>query len=200
MTNRVLFIFCPIIRRRKSCDGVLPNRLRHARHLSQIYSNDAADFRLVVASCHSAEPSKSEAPSPSLFSFFSSLHLPPKTMGKRPPPRVPPVRIASPMPHPHRHHRSVGCCVKKSSSGHSRPVLRPPRNIQMGAISATQRRGPNVARASPGAGRLHQAHREPRCRDSGPWRMMPWRGRRAKPLGGRVSSGSSCVLCFFAGG
>ena len=98
MTNRVLFIFCPIIRRPKSCDGVLPNRLRHARHLSQIYSNDAADFRLVVASCHSAEPSKSEAPSPSLFSFFSSLHLPPKTMGKRPPPRVPPVRIASLVP------------------------------------------------------------------------------------------------------
>ena len=91
------------------------------------------------------EPSQSEAPSPSLFSFFLSLHLPPETMGKRPPPRVPPVRIASPMPHPHRHHRSVGCCVKKSSSGHSRPVLRPPRNIQMGAISATQRRGPNVA-------------------------------------------------------
>ena len=101
------------------------------------------------------EPSQSEAPSPSLCSFFVSLHLPPETMGKRPPPRVPPVRIASPIPPPHRHHRSGGCCVTQSISGHSRPVLRPPRNIQMGEISVTQRRGPNVARASPGAGRLH---------------------------------------------
>ncbi len=33
-----------------------------------------------------------------LFSFFSSLHSPPETMGKHPPPRVPPVRIASPVP------------------------------------------------------------------------------------------------------
>jgi len=42
------------------------------------------------------KPSKSEAPSPSLFLFFSSLHSPPKAMSKRPPPRVPPVLIASP--------------------------------------------------------------------------------------------------------
>jgi hypothetical protein len=40
------------------------------------------------------------APSPSLFSFFSSLYLLPKTMSKRPPPRVPPVRIASQTPPP----------------------------------------------------------------------------------------------------
>ena len=145
------------------------------------------------------EPSQSEAPSPSPFLFFrrSIRHL--KRWANvlqhtfRP--------CASPLqcPPPHRNHRSVGCCFEQSSSGHSRPVLRPSRNIQMGAILAPQRRGPNVARASPDAGRLHQAHREPRCRDSVPWRMMPWRGRRAKPLGGRVSSGSSCVLCFFVG-
>ena len=89
--------FCPIIQRPKSFDGVLPNRLRPARRLAQIYSNDAANFWLVVASRHSAEPSKSEAPLPSLFSYFLSLHLPPETMGKRSPPRIPPVRIASPV-------------------------------------------------------------------------------------------------------
>jgi hypothetical protein len=142
------------------------------------------------------EPSQSEAPSPSLFSFFRRSIRHPKRWANVLPHAFHPCASPLQCPPPHRHHRSVGCCVKKSSSGHSRPVLRPPRNIQMGAISATQRRGPNVARASPGVGRLHQAHREPRCRDSGPWRMMPWRGRRAKPLGGRVSSGSSSCGAF----
>ncbi len=37
---------------------------------------------------------------PLYFLFFSSLHLPPDSMGKRPPPRVSPIRIASPTPHP----------------------------------------------------------------------------------------------------
>ena len=156
MTNRVLFIFCPIIRRPKSCDGVLPNRLRHARHLSQIYSNDAADFRLVVASCHSAEPSKSEAPSPSLFSFFSSLHLPPKTMGnKRPPPRVPPVRIASLVP-PTPPTPSIGWLSRLLFKWrHLRQVLRPSLTSSMGAILAPQTKASKAARASPAAGRLH---------------------------------------------
>ncbi len=98
-------------------------------------------------------------------------------------------------PPPRRHHRLVGCCVKQSSSGHSRPVLRPSRNIQMGAISAPQRRGPNVVRASPDAGRHHQACGELRRHDLDAWRMSSRRGR-AKPLGVRVRSGSSCVLCW----
>ena len=109
---------------------------------------------------------------------------------------APSHRLSYAPPPPHRHHRSVGCCIKKLSSGHSRPVLRLTRNIQMGAISAPQRRGPNVARASPDAGRLHQAHKEPRRHDLDAWRMSSRRGR-AKPVGGRVRSGSSCVLCFF---
>jgi hypothetical protein len=46
------------------------------------------------------KPSKSEAPSPFLFLFFSSLNSPPETMGKRPPSRLPPIRIASPKPPP----------------------------------------------------------------------------------------------------
>jgi hypothetical protein len=46
------------------------------------------------------KPSKSDAPPPSLFYFFSSLHFPPDLMGKRSPPRVPPIRIASPLSPP----------------------------------------------------------------------------------------------------
>ena len=37
---------------------------------------------------------------PLFLLFFPSLHSPPETMGKRPPPRVTPVRIASPVPLP----------------------------------------------------------------------------------------------------
>ena len=55
-------------------------------------------------------------------------------------------------------------------------------NFFMGAISAPQTKGPNAAHASPAAGRLYWAHGEPRRRDSGPWRVFPWRGR-AKPVG-----------------
>ncbi len=32
--------------------------------------------------------------------FFLSLHSPPETMGERPPPRIPPMLIASPVPPP----------------------------------------------------------------------------------------------------
>jgi hypothetical protein len=100
---------------------------------------------------------------------------------------------------PRRHHPSVGCCVEQSSSGHPRPMLRPSCNFSMGAISAPQTRGQNAARARLDAGRLHQAHGEPRRCDLDPWRVYPWRGR-AKPLGGRVTAAhlvSCAFLCEF---
>ena len=57
-------------------------------------------FGWLLRSPMQQEPSKLEAPSPSLFLFFSSLNSPPETMGKHPPPRAPPVRITSPKPPP----------------------------------------------------------------------------------------------------
>ena len=70
------------------CAPVSPNNIRTIRPL----------FGWLLRPPIQQEPSNSVAPSPSLFSFFSSLYLLPKTMSKRPPPRVPPVRIASPTP------------------------------------------------------------------------------------------------------
>lgn len=119
----------------------------------------------------------------------------PKRTMKRPPPRVLPVRIASPTLPPRRNHRLVGCCVSLSNDSHLRPELRPSLNFSMDAISAPQTKASNAARASPAAGRLHSAHRDPRHHNSVPWRMSPW-GGRAKPLVvGWQWLVLSCVLC-----
>ena len=125
------------------------------------------------------------SPPPSQFYFFLRSIRHPKRWTNVLPPR--------------RHHPSVGCCVEQSSSGHPRPMLRPSCNFSMGAISAPQTRGQNAARARLDAGRLHQAHGEPRRCDLDPWRVYPWRGR-AKPLGGRVTAAhlvSCAFLCEF---
>jgi hypothetical protein len=114
--------------------------------------------------------------------FFFPLYSPPKTTSWRPPLRVPPVRIFSPTPPNYRHYHSVCCYVSLSNGGHPRTVFCPSLNFSMGAISAPQTKGPNAAHASPAARRLYWAHGEPRRRDSGPWRVFPWRGR-AKPVG-----------------
>jgi hypothetical protein len=74
------------------------------------------------------------------------------------------------------------CCVKPTSGGHQRVVLRPSLNFLMGAILAPQTRGSDEANTNLGAGHLYQTHREPWRRNSGPWQMLPWRGR-GKPLG-----------------
>ena len=68
------------------------------------------------------KPSKIKAPKLNLFLFFCPSIRPPQTTGKCPPPHVPPV--ASPLQHPipHRHHRSVDCCVSSSRGRHPRPV------------------------------------------------------------------------------
>ena len=172
-TNFAIFFFLPEIRWRKRCNGNLLYYLRPALRLFQIYPNDASDFWLVVASPHPAEAIETQAP--------VSIH--------RPNQRVNVLTTRSTRWHllsnspPHRkHHRSFDCCVNPTSGGHPRPVLRPSLNYSMGAISAPQTRGSNAARASPNAGGLQKTHREPRRCDSGPWRLLPWRGR-AKPLG-----------------
>ena len=135
------------------------------------------------------------SPPPSQFYFFLRSIRHPKRWTNVLPPAFRPFESPLQRLPPRRHHPSVGCCVEQSSSGHSRPVLRPSCNIQMGAIPAPQRRGPNVAHAIPGAGSLHQAHGEPRRCDLDPWRVYPWRGR-AKPLGGRVTA-AHLVSCAF---
>jgi hypothetical protein len=64
------------------------------------YPTDAVSFRLVVASSQAAGAIEIQVPAALSILFFSLLHLPPETMGKRPPPCVPPVRISSPSPLP----------------------------------------------------------------------------------------------------
>ncbi len=127
------------------------------------------------------------------FLFFLSLHSPPETMGERPPPRIPPVLIASPVPPPPPT-PSIGWLLHISTKRQPPKTGAPPVSyFSMGAISASKTWGPNAAGTRPAAGRLHQAHHgEPRRRDSGPWRMLPWR-LMGKPLGvGRCSDCSSC--------
>jgi hypothetical protein len=57
-------------------------------------------FGWLLRSPMQQEPSNCKAPSPSIYFFNLSLYSPPETMGTRPPPRVPPIRIASPTPIP----------------------------------------------------------------------------------------------------
>ena len=100
------------------------------------------------------KPSKSEAPLPSQFYFFRPTsrrlkgHVNVLSQAFRPA-AFPLKRSLS-----RRHHLRFGCCVGQSSSGHSRPVLRPSPIFSMGAILVPQTRGPNAARASPEAGCL----------------------------------------------
>ena len=99
-TNFAFFIFLPQIRWPKRLHGVLTYRHRPARRLSQVFSNDRATFRLVVASSHPA--GAIEIWGPIALSIFISflLYSPPKTTCWRPPLRVPPDRIFSPTPPP----------------------------------------------------------------------------------------------------
>ena len=116
------------------------------------------------------KPSKSKAPSLSHF-FFRHSNRRPKRRVNVFPTRSSPAASPIKLPPCRRHHRSVHCCVDPTSGGHPRPVLRPSLNFFMGAITVPQTRGPNVVRAGTGAGRLHQAHGEPRRNDLDPWRM-----------------------------
>ncbi len=72
MTNFGLFFFLPEIRWPEKLDGVVPYRHRPARRLSQVYANDAAEFRLVVASSYAAGAIESQGPiALSIFIFLS---------------------------------------------------------------------------------------------------------------------------------
>jgi len=97
------------------------------------------------------EPSKSEAPSPSLFFFlFRSI--------RRPKPHVDglpyafhPIKSFLQRPPHRRRYYLVGCYVSLSNGGYRRPVLHPSLNFSMGAILTPQTRGKHAARTSLGA-------------------------------------------------
>ena len=87
-TNFVAFIFfCLEIRWPKRLHGVLPYRYRPARCLSHIYpTTDEVSFWLVVALSQAVGAIEIHVPAALSILFFSSLHSPPETMDKRPPP------------------------------------------------------------------------------------------------------------------
>ena len=80
------------------------------------------------------EPSKSKSPPPSLFYFFLCSICHPKRWANGLPHAFHPSAYPLHRPSHRRHHRSVGCCVKQLSSGHSRPVLRPSLIFLMSAL------------------------------------------------------------------
>jgi hypothetical protein len=91
----------------------------------------------------------------------------------------------------------VGCCIPPSSDGHLRSWSRPSLSFLMGAILAPHTREKEGREQAHHTGSLHRTHGEPRHRDSGPWRMLPWR-ERAKPLGvgwQRLMLVVVCVVC-----
>jgi len=101
------------------------------------------------------EPSKSEAPSPSLFLFlFRSIRRPKRRVDGLPYAFHPIESFLQRPPHRRRYY-SVGCCVDPLSNGHPRRVLRPSLKFSMGAISTPQTRRKHAARAIPGAWRLY---------------------------------------------
>ena len=138
----------------KQWDNVPSHRDRPACHPPQLYLITEANFWLVVVTPNHQKPSKSKAPSLSLFWFFSQSFCCPKRCID-----VLPVRSAlvvstlQHFPH-HRHHPSFDYCVDPSSGGHLRPRLHPSLYILMGGVLAPQTREPAPARASPTTGRL----------------------------------------------
>ena len=154
MTNFGLFIFLPEIRWPERLDGVVPYRHRPARRLSQVYANDTADFWLVVAFSYAAGAIELRGPVALSICFICrSIRRPKRWVHVLPHAFRP---FASPLqrPPPHRHHRSVGCCISPSRGSHPRPVLRPSLNLSMGAILAPQTRGSVAVSANPGTGHL----------------------------------------------
>ncbi len=138
------------------------------------------------------EPSKSEAPSPSQFLFFSRSIRCPKQWVDGLPYAFRPFESSRQRP-PHRL-RYVGCYVSLSNGGHPRTVFRPSLNFLMGAISAPKNKGTKRSAREP-------SRRAPLL---GSWgaaapRFGSMAGvsmeREGKAGGGRVSSGSSCVAC-----
>jgi hypothetical protein len=99
------------------------------------------------------EPSKSEAPSPSLFLFLCHYIRRPKRRVDGLPYTFHPIESFLQRPPHRRRYYSVGCYISLSNGGHRRPVLHPSLNFSMGAISTHQTRGKHAARTIPGAWR-----------------------------------------------
>jgi hypothetical protein len=99
-----------------------PHRNRPACRLSQLYPIVVADFWLVVAFPHPEEAIETDGAIALSFLFF-------RRSIRRPKRRVNVLyHMFSPAASPlkrtlhRRHHRSVDCCAKPSSSSHPRPV------------------------------------------------------------------------------
>ncbi len=109
------------------------------------------------------KPSKSEAPSPSLFKYFFVAQFATQNVDQTSAPmrssRANNLSTApSPPPTP-----SFGCLFCRSIEQRPSKTGAPPiSQFFMGAITVPQTRGPNVVHAGTGVGRLHQAHGEPR--------------------------------------
>ena len=111
MTNFAFFIFLPQIRWPKRLHGVLPYRHRPARRLSQVYSNDRAAFRLVVASSHPAGAIEIRGPiALSIFFLFRSIRRPKPHVDGLPYAFHPIESFLQRPPHRRRYY-SVGCYV-----------------------------------------------------------------------------------------
>jgi hypothetical protein len=83
------------------------------------------------------------------------------------------------------------------------PIKRWPPKAQVTSLSltfnvlhfGTPNEGTNSNESAPGAARLVRDHRDQRCQDLGPWRMLPWR-KMAKPLGAGRRYLMLVVVCF----
>ena len=144
---------------------------------------------------HPAEAIKIRGPIALSILIFSSHISSPKRTSKRPLPSVPPGRVSSQtLPQPPT--PSSVWLLRRAIEQRPFKAGAPPISYFFDGrhFGAPNKRTKCSAR-KPGSRMPPQAHGKPWRRDSGPWRMLPWRGR-AKPLGGRVSSGY-LVLCFF---
>ena len=126
-----------------------------APNISQVYSNDRAAFRLVVASSHPAGAIEIQGLiALSILFLFRSIRRPKRRVDGHPYAFHPFESSLQCPPHRRRYYL-VGFYVSLSNGGHRRPVLHPSLNFSMGAISTPQTRGKHAERASPGAWRLY---------------------------------------------
>jgi hypothetical protein len=129
---------------------------------------------------------------------FLLLSLPPQTMVWRTPNTFRPGRAPSP----------ISLLLQTPTFGWLLccPTNRWPPKAEVTSLSlifnmlrfGTPNEGRNSNESAPNAAHLVWAHRDQRCQDLGPWRMLPWQ-KMAKPLEGRVMAAhvGCCLFCVF---